>query len=198
MTTKEEKLAKLQELYADGLINEESLAAGIKKLDIKDSQIGIIGDNATVEVDIQHGDQIDIDSGGDAAVATGQATSVIVKNIIPLLQTTPAEKIGNIAYDEKTGSNTLWNILSRRKAEYEKSLEKINRITYGNPLEIAQYYIEPDCQDVNPADHHTEQDFASKSPLLKTVNQFFQSPVFYRGITICLFFRMQAWAKPRC
>ncbi|MEZ4526790.1 MAG: hypothetical protein R2941_12790 [Desulfobacterales bacterium] len=162
MNTKEEKLAQLLQAYESGALNKVLYEAAIKELEIKDTQAGVIGDNATVEGDIQHGDRMDIDAGGDAAVATGQAAAVIVKNIIPLNQPNPAEKIDNIAYDEKTGSNTLWNLLSRRKAEYEKSLEEINRIAGRDPLEIAQYYIEPDCQDVNPLDH-AQQDFASKS-----------------------------------
>jgi len=181
MTTTDDLLSKFRKAYESGIWNKEDYEAAVKGLgiDIKDAQAGVIGDNATVEGGIQHGDQFDIDAGGDVVFAKDKGVAVKIENIIPLNQ--PNEKIGNIAYDEKTGWSTLWNILSKGKAEYKKNLEEINRITYGDPLEIARYYIEPDCQDVNPADHHSEQDFASKSPALKTVNQFFQSPVFYRG-----------------
>ncbi|MDM8537085.1 SUMF1/EgtB/PvdO family nonheme iron enzyme [Desulfobacterales bacterium HSG17] len=75
----------------------------------------------------------------------------------------------------------LWGVLGKSRVQYKKELEEINDIIFGNPLDIAEYYIEPDCQDINPADHHEEQSYISREPIMKKVDMFFQDKSFHQG-----------------
>ncbi len=75
----------------------------------------------------------------------------------------------------------LWKILWKKREELKKELEEINNIIFGDPLEIARYYVEPYCQDVNPADYHDEQSFESKEPVMQKINQFFKASAFNPG-----------------
>ena len=37
----------------------------------------------------------------------------------------------------------LWKFLWKRREQYKKDLEEMNTIIFGDPLEIARYYVEP-------------------------------------------------------
>jgi len=68
----------------------------------------------------------------------------------------------------------LWGMLEKRLEKYKKELEEINNTVLCDPLDIAQYYIEPECQDSNPADHSKEDYPVTKSPIMKRIDDFFQ------------------------
>jgi hypothetical protein len=68
----------------------------------------------------------------------------------------------------------LWGILGKRREKYKKELEEINNTVLNDPLDIARYYIEPECQDTNPADHPEEDYPVTKSAIMKRIDQFFQ------------------------
>ncbi len=56
-----------------------------------------------------------------------------------------------------------------------KELDEINDIMYGDPLELARYYVEPDCQEVNPADRHEEDFLVSSEPIYKKIAEFLRA-----------------------
>ncbi len=64
----------------------------------------------------------------------------------------------------------------------QKELNKINdNILYSDPLDLAKVYIEPFCQEVNPADRHDEDFFITKEPLFKKISEFLKLPCFQQG-----------------
>ena len=75
----------------------------------------------------------------------------------------------------------LFNILNRNHKKRQKELEEINRITYGDPLELAKYYVEPDCQEANPADWDIEESSAISIPIMKAIKKFFAAPCPIQG-----------------
>lgn len=54
----EEQLIRLRELHETGILDKDSYEAALKGfgIEVKDSKVGIVGNNATVEGDVQHGD----------------------------------------------------------------------------------------------------------------------------------------------
>ncbi len=176
MTTKDEQLAKFRDLYEKGLLDEESYRIALKGLDvdIKDSRVGIVGDAASVEGDILFDNSKETTFKGQAEIIKGSVQAEKIDNI-------------NLSYGEKPGGeqsawiNNLWDILIKKKTTHQKELEEINTITLGDPLEIARYYVEPDCQDVNPSDYYAIQSCASEEPMMKKIDRFFQMPSFSRG-----------------
>jgi len=77
---------------------------------------------------------------------------------------------------------TLWDALKRIRIKRKHELDEItDQITFSDPLEIAKYYIEPDCQEVNPADRHDEDFFTSREPILKKIDEFFRMRKFRHG-----------------
>ncbi len=75
----------------------------------------------------------------------------------------------------------LWKRLGKIKGDYEKELEEINEIIYGNPLDIAKYYVEPNCQEMNPANRFVEDFLVASEPIMTKVDQFFQAKAFQEG-----------------
>jgi len=76
-----------------------------------------------------------------------------------------------------TGANwisQLWRQLKKIRKYRNEELEKINLIIFGDPVEIARYYVEPDCQDRNPADTKEEDSLLSKTPVMKIIDTFFR------------------------
>jgi formylglycine-generating enzyme required for sulfatase activity len=65
--------------------------------------------------------------------------------------------------------------------ERKKELNDINKIMFGDPLELAQYYVEPDCQEMNPAVRRMEDEMVAKQPIMLKINQFFKQKVFHDG-----------------
>lgn len=66
-------------------------------------------------------------------------------------------------------SNQLIQIHSERK----KELDEIANI-FGNPSELAEYYVEPDCQQFNPAeDNEDELSTVVREPIFRRIETFF-------------------------
>ncbi|MCP4344501.1 MAG: SUMF1/EgtB/PvdO family nonheme iron enzyme [Desulfobacterales bacterium] len=128
---------------------------------LKELESGII-DKGTYEaalkgfnIDIQDGDSFDTESEKD--------TAVIFK----------AEKI---VYNEEISRNTLWGILwgifRKRRATYKKEINEIEDVIDDPPLELAKYYVEPDVQDVNPANYDDEISNIGLKPVMKLIDNF--------------------------
>jgi uncharacterized protein YjbI with pentapeptide repeats len=57
----------------------------------------------------------------------------------------------------------------------------MNRITLGDPLLLARYYVEPDCQEINPADRPERDFLVSREPIFKKIAEFFRTEPFQKG-----------------
>ena len=76
----------------------------------------------------------------------------------------------------------LWGRLREIRKSHARELEEINTIIFGDPLEIAEYYIEPDCQERNPTDQDVEPHLIVSVPVMKKIDQFFQAEkIFHHG-----------------
>ncbi len=76
----------------------------------------------------------------------------------------------------------LWRRLSSIRRDRESELNMINdEILFSDPLELAKVYIEPFCQEVNPADRHDEDFFVSKEPIFKKFSEFLKLGTFQQG-----------------
>lgn len=63
----------------------------------------------------------------------------------------------------------------------ESEIRKIGDI-FGDPEELAKYYIEPDCQHINPANEDEDQPSSVVvSPIFKTINRFLNGDFSVRG-----------------
>ncbi len=69
----------------------------------------------------------------------------------------------------------LYKKLNGIKKQRAKELDSINTLMFGDPLELAKYYIEPDCQEMNPADTEEDDFLVAKEPVMKKIDQFFQA-----------------------
>ncbi len=69
----------------------------------------------------------------------------------------------------------LYKKLKRYQKKRTKDLNEINDIMYGDPLELAKYYVEPNCQETNPADRHEEDFLVSSEPIYKKIDEFFRA-----------------------
>ncbi len=76
----------------------------------------------------------------------------------------------------------LYSKLKNIRKNYQDELDKINSIIFGDPVEIARYYVEPDCQDRNPADTRVEDSLLSTTPVMKIIDTFFrQKSIWEQG-----------------
>ncbi len=71
--------------------------------------------------------------------------------------------------------------LTRGRKKFGDELETMNKIMYQDPLEVARYYIEPECQDYNPADYESENHLVVKSLIMEIINEFFKKDKLYPG-----------------
>ncbi|UCH94727.1 MAG: pentapeptide repeat-containing protein [Candidatus Aminicenantes bacterium] len=69
----------------------------------------------------------------------------------------------------------LYKKLKHNQKKRRKELDEINDIMYGDPLELAKYYVEPDCQEINPADRHEEDFIVSRQPIYKKIDEFLRA-----------------------
>lgn len=72
----------------------------------------------------------------------------------------------------------LWGKLWSLRKKYKEELESINLITFGDPLVLARFYVEPDCQDRNPADRCEEDRLLSRTPVMQIIDAFFRPGAF--------------------
>lgn len=63
----------------------------------------------------------------------------------------------------------LWGRLMKIRQTRESELNEIKKIMCVDPVELAKYYIEPDCQEKNPADRHED---AEKRPIKVVIDEF--------------------------
>ncbi|MDM8543295.1 formylglycine-generating enzyme family protein [Desulfococcaceae bacterium HSG9] len=75
----------------------------------------------------------------------------------------------------------LWGKLTRGRKKYAEELETMNTIMYQDPLEVARYYVEPECQDYNPADYESEIHLVTKRPIMEIINEFFKKEKSHPG-----------------
>ena len=60
------------------------------------------------------------------------------------------------------------------KDDRKQELESISEI-FGDPLELAKYYVDPEIQQVNPADENENDPISTvRSPAMQTLNNFFK------------------------
>ena len=70
----------------------------------------------------------------------------------------------------------LYKQLSKKKKKKEKKLEKIQDIMMGvDPLGLVKYYVDPESQEVNPADTTVEDFNVSRQSTFKKLKDFFES-----------------------
>ncbi|NIM14063.1 MAG: hypothetical protein GTO45_18630, partial [Candidatus Aminicenantes bacterium] len=69
----------------------------------------------------------------------------------------------------------LYKRLKRIRKKRKKELNEINDIMFGDPLELARYYVEPNCQETNPADRHEEDFLVSSEPIYKKIDEFLRA-----------------------
>ena len=68
---------------------------------------------------------------------------------------------------------SLWKQLRGFRRKRVSELNAINNsVLFSDPLKLAEVYVEPYCQEVNPADRHDEEFFTSKQPLFKKISEF--------------------------
>ncbi len=70
----------------------------------------------------------------------------------------------------------LWGKLWKWRKKYMETLNEINNEIYADPLDTAQYYIEPNCQNINPADTPKEGFMTVTQPVMKILDGFFTRP----------------------
>ncbi|MDM8540163.1 hypothetical protein QUF90_03655 [Desulfococcaceae bacterium HSG9] len=75
----------------------------------------------------------------------------------------------------------LWAKLVRGRKNLEQELNAINDMMYQDPLELARYYIEPDCQDYNPADYESEMELVTQRPIIELIEKFFNKDNMHPG-----------------
>ena len=65
--------------------------------------------------------------------------------------------------------------VGKKKEEKEKNLDILANRLNVSPRELAGYYIEPDCQPYNPADHHDEDDpdYGFREPAFTFLSKFY-------------------------
>ena len=84
----------------------------------------------------------------------------------------------------KTGGEwigKLWSKFKSIKSKYEQEINEINNIMFVDPEELAKYYVEPNCQEINPADQHEERFLTASEPVMRKIDQFFGAKVFQPG-----------------
>lgn len=91
--------------------------------------------------------------------------------------------------DYPVGMNTVssekWMPVLVRKIEQirkdqEQAFSKIKKISLCDPEKLAGHYVEPDCQDIIPADNRAEDEMVAKQPILEKIDQFFKQPTHHQ------------------
>jgi hypothetical protein len=85
----------------------------------------------------------------------------------------------------------LTKILKNNADKRSQELVRINDV-FGDCGELAKFYIQPDCQQVNPADELEDETISSiRAGVFETIN----TPEMV--LVKCLFLPMRAWEKLR-
>lgn len=89
--------------------------------------------------------------------------------------------IGLVEYISPKWIKPLFKKLVKLRDTRQKELNVIGTI-FGDPLELAKFYIEPHCQHINPADEDEEEPISVvTSPVFKTINMFLNGEFSNRG-----------------
>ena len=76
----------------------------------------------------------------------------------------------------------LWKKLNAIRRERDKEIQEIKN-HFADPYDLARYYVEPNCQHHNPADHLEDQQprSAIKSLVFRTINDFLEGDYAVTG-----------------
>ena len=88
--------------------------------------------------------------------------------------------IGKLTAKSGDWISQLWKKLGKAKKRNRQELEEMNKIILGDPLDIAKYYVEPECQDRNPADRLEEDMLLAKNPAMEIVDRFLKPGMISR------------------
>jgi uncharacterized protein YjbI with pentapeptide repeats len=72
-------------------------------------------------------------------------------------------------------SKQLYKKLVSIKGKKKDELDQLTDILNNDPLDLVKYYIEPNCQEINPADRHEEDHLVSREPVFKKINEFIKA-----------------------
>jgi uncharacterized protein YjbI with pentapeptide repeats len=74
------------------------------------------------------------------------------------------------------GNNkNFYSKLKRNQRRLGTQLNKINDTLAVDPFELVRYYIEPDCQEINPADNREDDFLVAREPIFKKIDQFLRA-----------------------
>ena len=73
--------------------------------------------------------------------------------------------------------NKWWTPLAK---EYQENLDEIGD-TFGNPKSLAERYILPDCQQLNPADADAPLAIDGRRPVFDVLGEFIKKPPSHHG-----------------
>ena len=100
-------------------------------------------------------------------------------------------EIISINFGKKWIEELLARLIKIQKSK-SKELDRISEILYGDPFELAKYYIEPDCQQVNTADHPIDNFLMNREPIFKKIQDFFRTDASFQEGNNQLFFLADA------
>lgn len=76
----------------------------------------------------------------------------------------------------------LYKKLRSVRKERHEVLERISQVISVDPIDLARTYIQPDCQEANPADYVGREFLVSRQPVLHKLHEFFTAKnVFIEG-----------------
>lgn len=76
------------------------------------------------------------------------------------------------------GVNWITKLYEKLKSNQKKRMKELNEIhdlIYGDAVELAKYYVEPNCQEINPADRHEEDFLVSSEPVYIKIDEFLRA-----------------------
>jgi formylglycine-generating enzyme required for sulfatase activity len=79
------------------------------------------------------------------------------------------------SYISSSWLGPLWKKLKAIRGEREQEIQRI-KSEFDDPYDLARFYVEPNCQQHNPADREEDQEprSAVTSPVFKTINGFLE------------------------
>ena len=86
------------------------------------------------------------------------------------------------SYISSASLKPLWKQLMAIRGERELEIQRIKN-EFVDPYELARWYVEPNCQHHNPADHLEDQQPRSfiRSPVFRTINDFLEGDYAVTG-----------------
>ncbi len=83
------------------------------------------------------------------------------------------EPVSTTSFLSSAWLKPLWEKLQKIRGARDQEIQQILK-DFDDPRQLARFYIEPDCQQINPANRHedTEPQSVVKCPVFKTINDF--------------------------